>query len=276
MEMSNQDERILRTWLEYLIQNGHKEIAALLVESELQIVYKKWAGGASPKSINIDLPTDSYAYFADDKTSWDVAIDHLGTLLQGHLVDEEAGDSDYFIVTNWEIAPWEIEKYGVQVVKRIKLSDNDPDWKNVIRELIAASKNPNQGVVTEKVFTRRGESPILYNEMKFGSQSEVRIAQELERRGVLFFPLPLAIKHDTGEFYKDHKEPDFLICHNGRWGILEVAHHRGEGRYEKDKEKDAWFKKEGILCVEHYPSETCYRNSKTVVDEFLEILAKHK
>ena len=67
---------------------------------------------------------------------------------------------------------------------------------------------------------------------------------------------------------------DFLICNDGVWGILEVARHTD--RYEKDAQKGAWFKKSGILCVEHYTAERCYSVSSEVVKEFLEILAKHK
>jgi hypothetical protein len=44
----------------------------------------------------------------------------------------------------------------------------------------------------------------------------------------------------------------------------------------KDKEKDAWFKKSGILCIEHYPGEKCYNQPKVVVEEFLSFLYKHK
>jgi hypothetical protein len=110
--------------------------------------------------------------------------------------------------------------------------------------------------------------------MKFASASEIRIAQELERLKVLFFPLPLAVRAETGNFYEDHREVDFLICHQGKWGILEVSYH--PDRFEKDKEKDAWFKRSGILCIEHYSAEKCYQTPNAVVEEFLSILMQYK
>jgi len=110
--------------------------------------------------------------------------------------------------------------------------------------------------------------------MKFGSISEVRIAQALESRGVLFFPLPLAVRRETGASYMDRREPDFLICHDDVWGILEVALH--PDRYEKDAEKDVWFKKSGIVCIQNYTAEQCFNHPSEVVDAFLHILAKHK
>lgn len=157
---------------------------------------------------------------------------------------------------------------------RVKLLDIDGDWRQVVKDLIVNPKDANQGVISELMAAKKGKQVLTYNEMKFASQSEVRIAQELERRQVLFFPLPLAVRHETGVPWKDHKEVDFLICHEGRWGILEVSHH--PNRYEQDAQKDAWFKKSGILCVEHRSADRCYQNSDEVVDEFLSILAQHK
>jgi len=110
--------------------------------------------------------------------------------------------------------------------------------------------------------------------MKFASQSEIRIAQELERHKVLFFPLPLAVRADSGNLFEDHREVDFIVCQDGIWGILEVAYH--PDRYEQDKQKDLWFKRSGILCIEHYTAERCYNESGAVVSEFLGILAKYK
>jgi hypothetical protein len=124
------------------------------------------------------------------------------------------------------------------------------------------------------VFFKKEKNILIYNEMKFASKTEIRIAQELENHKILFFPLPLAVRAETGNFYNDHREVDFLICQDGTWGILEVSFH--QDRYEKDSEKDSWFKKSGILCIQHYTAERCWEDSRQVVDEFLSILAQHK
>ncbi|MDJ0800571.1 MAG: hypothetical protein QNJ51_27820 [Calothrix sp. MO_167.B12] len=156
----------------------------------------------------------------------------------------------------------------------MQLIEIEEDWQNRIKFIIDNYNYVNQGLITETVFIRKEKDPIVYKEIKFGSQSEVRIAQELERAGVLFFPLPLAVRHETGKFHLDHREVDFLVCSDGIWGILEVSFH--PERYENDKEKDAWFKQSGILCIEHYPSEKCYNYPRAVIEEFLSILAKYK
>ncbi len=159
-------------------------------------------------------------------------------------------------------------------INRVKLIEVEQDWQNIVKNLIANAQNPNQGLISEKVASKNGKPINVYNEMKFASRSEIRIAQELETQKILFFPLPLGVRADTGNFYNDHREVDFLICQDGAWGILEVSYH--PDRYEKDSEKDSWFKKSGILCIQHYSAERCYNFSKEVVEEFLTILARYR
>jgi hypothetical protein len=119
-----------------------------------------------------------------------------------------------------------------------------------------------------------GRPTHTWNELKYASASEIRIAQELEKRQVLFFPLAVAVRAETGKNWQDHREVDFLVCQNGAWGILEVSYH--PDRYERDSEKDVWFKKSGILCIQHYTAERCYKDSQGVVEEFLGILAQYE
>ena len=140
--------------------------------------------------------------------------------------------------------------------------------------LITQFKGSNQGLVSELMAARDGRPVHTWNELKYASASEIRIAQELEKRKVLFFPLAVAVRAETGMNWQDHREVDFLICHKGAWGILEVSYH--PDRYERDAEKDVWFKRSGILCIQHYTAERCYNDSKGVIDEFMEILRQYE
>jgi len=162
----------------------------------------------------------------------------------------------------------------VYFVKFILVEDG---WKDTIKALIASSKGVNnQGATSELMFARDKKDLISHNGLKFASQSEVRIAQELMQRKVLFFPLAVGVRAETGQQYKDHCEVDFLVCVNGVWGILEVSGPSHNGRLAQDTEKDRWLKKSGILCIEHRTAEQCYANPKKVTDEFLSILAQYK
>lgn len=258
--MNDLEQSLHRTWVQALVERGSSELAAIAIDIEITIISKhyEYSDGwiSTPSEVRLDVPLSSLEFV---KTNAEVIEETLFEIFEGHIYD-----SADMLVKNSEL----------KVAFRIALLKVEEGWKNIVRRMILEAQDPNQGVITEKVFARRGERPHIYNEMKFGSKSEIRIAQELESRKVLFFPLPLAVRCETGNFYEDHREVDFLICTDGSWGLLEVAYH--VGRYEKDKEKDAWFKKSGILCIEHYTAEKCFNTPKLVIDEFLEVLAKHK
>src|SRR5260221_568731 len=71
-----------------------------------------------------------------------------------------------------------------------------------------------------------------------------------------------------------NREPDFLVCHNGKWGMLE-----GDGepfhppsRTVQDHERDRLFKQHGIRAVEHFDATACYETPQAVVKKFLDIL----
>ncbi|WP_437784489.1 hypothetical protein [Sorangium sp. So ce1097] len=231
-----------------------RELAALIVDAELAVDSDDWG---NDRGLFVDLPTAAYGYVTSDPATRRDLERTLKTIAKGHLTSQSG-------------AP--IGDFPVEF--RVKLLDLEDDWRAIVKDLIVNTKDANQGEITEKAFVRRKRHPLVYNEMKFGSRAEIRVAQELEKRSVLFFPLPLAVRHETGQIFKDHREVDFLVCVDGVWGIIEVAYH--PDRYEQDAEKDLWFKKSGVLCVQHYTAERCYSQTDHVVDEFLAILAKHK
>lgn len=173
-----------------------------------------------------------------------------------------------------QFTSYEGEPYNPEIKFKIRLSMPDAEWESRTKVLLTQGKETNQGAISELVKQRRGEQMLTYHELKFASASEIRIAQELERRGVLFFPLAVGVVSETGEGYKDRREVDFLVCQDGAFGVLEVSYH--PNRYEQDSEKNAWIKRHGVLCVEHYSAERCYNQSSDVVSEFLAVLARHK
>lgn len=246
-------EKVHRTWIQLLIDHNYKEIAAIATNIELEVICDEY----DPYAIALDVPTAMFGTVKNDEYIRKVMERALLSIVEGRL---------------WDHSGCPVQ--GVKILYRVKLIDVEEDWQNIVRDLIASSKNRNQGIITEKMFLKRKTEPFLYNEIKYASHSEIRIAQEFEKRKVLFFPLPLAVRSDTGNFYKDHREVDFLVCENGTWGILEVSYH--PDRYEKDAEKDSWFKTSGILCVQHYSAEKCYSDATSVVDDFLSVLKKHK
>ena len=69
---------------------------------------------------------------------------------------------------------------------------------------------------------------------------------------------------------------DFLVCADGKWGILEVD---GEpfhppSRTVADHDRDRVFRLHGVRVVEHFEASECFNNPDQVVAKFLELLRK--
>jgi uncharacterized protein YjbI with pentapeptide repeats len=110
-----------------------------------------------------------------------------------------------------------------------------------------------------------------WENLRFRSKTEIKIAEALDRTGVLFVPNSLA-RLNTSKG-RENKEADFLICYNGKWGVLEVdgPFHTAERRVE-EQERERIFKKNGIKVVERFDAERCYINPDEVVQEFLNMI----
>jgi hypothetical protein len=251
--MNELEQRIHRTWVQLLVDEDCKQATAIAVDSDLHLRYignqrfvideqgtMQWF---SVVEVTFHIPTSSKSLVNNDQSIKDVMEYAASEILQDRILFlEVAIDNEY----EWQDVKAELIQYAYTT----KLLEIEPDWQSAIKKSVVGRGIANQGNITEKAFARENKEVITYNEMKFGSRTEIRIAQEFERRKILFFPLPLAVRADTGTAYKDHREVDFLVCNDGVWGVLEVSNH-DSARYEMDKEKDAWFKQSGILCVEH-------------------------
>lgn len=251
--MNETEERIHRTWIELLKDTGFTELASAILDAEIEYMHSQW----DQIGLYINLPPSSYSLIKQNQNHQELLKRSLKAVAQGRISDQNGNENENPI---FEF--------------RLKLLPIEDGWKEVMRQLIVNARGSNQASISERAFTQSHKHLYEYNGMKFASKSEIRIAQELELRHILFFPLPLAVRYETGHPYQDYREPDFLICQDGVFGILEVSYH--PDRFEKDSEKDVWFKKAGILCIQHYTAERCYREPEKVVEEFLEILIKHK
>jgi hypothetical protein len=111
--------------------------------------------------------------------------------------------------------------------------------------------------------------------LRFRSPAEVAIYDELRGRKVLFFPNAAAV---LGGEKSLKREPDFLICDKGKWGVLEVMGetYHTHANAVKDHDRARLFKEHGLLCHEFYSAQCCMSDPKGVVDAFLSILAKHR
>lgn len=140
----------------------------------------------------------------------------------------------------------------------------EPGWHN---ELLEQARG--RSVANQAVSARRAR---IWNRLRFRSQTEIKIAEALDRVGVLFFPLSMA--RLSGPEGRVNREPDFLVCRSGHWGILEVdgEEFHPPSRATEDHERDRLFKGYGIRVVEHYDATDCFVTPDRVVEQFLQIL----
>ncbi len=107
----------------------------------------------------------------------------------------------------------------------------------------------------------------------FSSVSEVKIAQALDRVGVLFFPNCRGRLNTTEG--RRNRECDFLVCYEGIWGILEVdgEPYHPPSRAAEDHRRDGFFLDHGIW-VHRFDSNECFKYPDDVVQRFLQRLKR--
>ncbi len=142
----------------------------------------------------------------------------------------------------------------------------DPDWRSELLEIARGRGISNQAGGGRAAGIR------TWNNFGFRSASEIKIAEALDRAEVFFLPnckARLGLREN-----RQNREADFLICHNGKWGIIEVdgSPFHPSTRTVQDHERDRLFKIHGIKVIEHYDANKCFTHPEAVVSEFLRIL----
>ena len=241
------DDQLLASVVRFLIDGGEEDAASIILSctlSQWESGDSWWAGDEQTFAIHVNLvgPRQAYEVLHDEK----------------HPVSKAVKSAIQAL-----LSPGEYLKHLTVSVERIEI---DADWRAELLE-IARGK----GVHNQAADLSHGR---LWNGLRFRSESETRIARELDRAGVLFLPNCKARVNSSDG--RKNREPDFLVCASGKWGILEVD---GEpfhppSRTVEDHERDRLFRAHGIKVVEHFDAGECYNEPKNVVARFLAILAQ--
>src|SRR5688572_3828139 len=78
---------------------------------------------------------------------------------------------------------------------------------------------------------RSAHRGVRHAGLAYGSHSEVAIARELTRRGIVFAPLPTVVAGDV------HVEVDFLVVHRRRVMVVEI---HGKPFHRSDQMASEW------------------------------------
>jgi very-short-patch-repair endonuclease len=105
--------------------------------------------------------------------------------------------------------------------------------------------------------------------MIFRSQTELRIAKTLDHRGIFFIP-PTRVRLSASKDDRQSRELDFVICHEGKWGVLEVDGPFHDAKL--DAERDKLLRAHGIRSIQRFPAGRCYQTPHAVIDQFLHVL----
>jgi Pentapeptide repeats (8 copies) len=138
--------------------------------------------------------------------------------------------------------------------------DNNTDSPE---EIIQSEEEDNQ-----QNLSNPEEGIYHWNDLRFHSQEQVKIAEALDRTNTLFFPNSKA--RLTTPSGRQNQEPDFLIFHQGKWGILEIWHPDTE----KDETRDRLFASQGISIIHYCDANRCCEEPDRIVQEFLDILSQ--
>ncbi|WP_437728068.1 hypothetical protein [Sorangium sp. So ce861] len=141
--------------------------------------------------------------------------------------------------------------YFLKAVEVLPLLEAPPDDSNPL---------PNASLV-------KGARTYEHDGLHFRSKTEIKIYDALKKRAVLFFANATAVLGGKSE----KREPDFLVCEGGKWGILEVMgeQYHPAATAMKDHDRARLFKDYGIVVIEFYEASRCYNRPEEVVDDFL-------
>jgi hypothetical protein len=239
-----QTDRILASAARFLVDGGEHDAANMLLACSLEVWESGdtwWAGDELLSALHVSVsgPRSAYEALSDDES----AIRESGERALGAVLPANT--------------------YIRHFTAHATLIDIDPEWRTELQE-IARGQGVHNQVASQP-------APRTWRNLNFRSESEVRIAQALDQASVLFLP---NCKARLGLSDRWNREADFLVCSDGKWGILEVD---GEpfhppSRTVHDHERDRLFRSHGIRVVEHFDASECFERPQEVVAKFLRLL----
>ena len=218
-------------------------------------------------------------------------VERMGTALGGILRQSrlevwEEKDWSHLQLLQLVLDDYAAEHYARRLtVARLVVPPDDWSYEYVVDSYDEVLHALRQGIAELDSFqlvegnedelpTADPEGPVAPCELDglwYRSKSERKIAAALEAASVLFAPnasLRLGITPD----HRDTVEPDFLVWHDRKLGVLEVDGPWHTGRAADDHERDRRLKEHGIRVTERYPAERCYSMPDDVVADFLRLL----
>jgi hypothetical protein len=196
--------------------------------------------------------------------------------------------------TNHQYSSIRWDSYSATITVRVPVADRARFTKEIEDAILAAAakcfppeagfelqhlqiavalseRPPSKDEASLNMSKLKSTGTIQHDGLLFRSRTETKVYDELKKRRVLFFPNATAIL--GGKDLK--REPDFLICSEGKWGILEVM---GEPYHPaatamQDHDRARLFNDYRITVIQFYESRRCFEDPAGVVEDFLRRLS---
>jgi hypothetical protein len=196
---------LLASAVRFLIDGGEEDAASVLLSCSLSLDVHDdgWWGGKPAYVLDVTLIGPRDAYEILNKLDHEVTVQVRRAFEAVIPPDTGLGD----------------------ISAQAGLVEIDPDWRTELLEIARGRGVHNQAV---------REAPKNWRNLRFRSESEVRIAQPLDRAGVLFLPncmARLGVESD-----RKNREADFLVCAAGgdprsrRRAVPSTVTHRSRPR----------------------------------------------
>lgn len=148
--------------------------------------------------------------------------------------------------------------------------------ENTTRATSLAVYSDSSDRQTRQTSENNVKPPKEWGGMYFRSETEIKIAEQLDKKGVLFFANVQGLASKKGSpvsakgQFNGRLELDFLVFYKGKLITLEVdgEHHQEKGQTRRDYIRDRILLREGIPTARFTASE-CYTHTEAVINEFL-------
>jgi len=166
-------------------------------------------------------------------------------------------------------------KYVLEHYEKPQGDRKEHRWKistentNEKARLDQAVKKQQPGLVIASEPIPKAEGNFNWNGLNLRSIAEQKIAEELEKRHILFFVNARCRISDRRNIVET-KEADFIIFYKKQARILEVDGREYHQSAATDHQRDRLFERHGIRCT-RFTANECLNDPQNVVDEFLEL-----
>jgi hypothetical protein len=267
-ESKIQGEAIHASAVRFLLDGEERDAAIILLSCTLSLDEYSTPSGGSPEFWGIDF----YFELKTRRPVYDILCEANNPLTKAIHRAFKAVSPDYLVFGLYEygIGYYEKQIYFTPKVELSDIPDIEQSWRDELFRIASGEKVDNQGTFIKQ------ENVRSWNGFRFASFAEVHIAKALEKSGVLFLPNCKA-RFRVGSNGRADCYPDFLICYEGKWGILEVdgPHHNQPFYVSRDRTRDQSLRAYGIF-IEHFDSKECEQQPDGVVKRFLDLLMKNR